>query len=228
MANYVHDENHNRVPAYSAEEFLSLLAQVIESGDLDDVTAENAFITKLKSIINGNTYSFAVCTQSEYNALVQAEELQPNTIYIISDDSTISDIQEAIAQLQASTSANILQLQTDVGGLKTFVLKIGIPQTIVYDDTVIGDHYVSGITTAGVYEVTVSFPSADFSLTYMLSIDNLNTTKKFYYPSYPNNDGTVSEIRFEYDQGEIWIIKDTSGYLEIESCHLIAPYRSAQ
>lgn len=239
MAHYVHDENHNRIPAYSAEEVLNVLAQAIEDGDLDDVTADNAFITRLKSVADGKTYFVAFLTQAEYNSLVQEGRIAENTIYYITDDTTISDIEAAIANLQESTSANFQQLQNDVGDMQSDIsvlkafndTKVGIPQTISYSSQE-QEYFVDEINTAGLYAVNLkyTYEGDDFYCSAMLSISNLNV----YSISAKLFDETV---HIAYRGGNvgglghnvICIDENTSGLnLRIEDCYLIVPYKAAE
>jgi len=224
MVHYVHDENHNRILAYSAEEVLSVLAQAIEDGDLDNITADSAFITRLKSIADGNTYFVAFLTQAEYNALVQAEKLAENTLYYITDDTTISDIENAIAQLQASTSADILQLQSNVGDLQNYVNNLGSPIAITEYQGI----HKADITKEGLYACIVSDENNTVNYTLMVSIHNLSQGYTFarmpVTVSSPND--TVIEVNFMSGYGN-YLFCTTNGFY-LSDCRLIVPYRSAQ
>lgn len=226
MANYVHDEHKNRIPAYSAEEFLNLLAQVIEDGDLDNVTAENAFITRLKSIANGNTYFFSVLTQAEYNALVQADELEDNTIYIISDDSTVSDLQAAIEELQESTGASISALNSSVAGLQSYVNGLGVSIPVIEDQQT--GNKIAILTNEGLYACTVSKENSTSKYTLMLSIFDLSQGYTFarmpVTVSSPND--TVIEVNYMSGYGN-FVFCATSDF-ELVDCRLIVPYKAAE
>jgi hypothetical protein len=104
MAHYVHDENHNRIEAYSAEEVLSVLEQAIEDQSLAGITANSGFITKVKSATDNKTYSVAFCTQAVYNSMEAAGTLQPDTMYYITDDATIEDFESVLEYLTATVS----------------------------------------------------------------------------------------------------------------------------
>ena len=91
MAKYVHDDLNNRIESMSKEEIYALIDEVIESGELPtDVQA--AFVTALKSIVDGKAYKIGFCTAAQYNELVAQGQLQEDALYIITDDSTYDDI----------------------------------------------------------------------------------------------------------------------------------------
>lgn len=92
MKHYVIDENNNKIEAYDKEEVLSVLKQAIDDGTLENIVADAAFVTKLKCCVNGATYSEAFLTQAQYNELEANNELIPNCIYNIIDDTTIETI----------------------------------------------------------------------------------------------------------------------------------------
>jgi len=225
MAHYVHDENHNRIAAYSAEEVLSVLAQAIEDGDLDHITADAAFITRLKSIADGKTYFVAFLTQAEYNALVQADELEENTLYYITDDTTISDFQDAIAALQASTSASILSLQQDVGGLQRYINGLGVPVAVTEDQGI----HKAEVTETGLYACIVANENNTVNYSLMMSVYDLS--QGFTFVRMPvtvlSPNDTVIEVGARGNTSNAVIYCTTSGF-HLAACHLIVPYRSAQ
>lgn len=110
MAFYVIDDKNNKHEAYTKEEFLSLLEQIIEDESLAGVTAESGFITKFLNKVDGNTYGIAFCTQAEYNEMEQGGTLENNVIYYITDDDTFEALQELVEGLQE----NVEQLDDDV------------------------------------------------------------------------------------------------------------------
>ena len=216
MAHYVHDENHNRILAYSAEEVLSVLAQAIEDGDLDNITADAAFITRLKSILDGKTYFVAFLTQSEYNALVQADELEENTIYYITDDSTLDDLQTAFATFQERASADILQLQSNFQNL---VGLLGSPVPIYNDKPYVGPY--AWVQSTGLYAVDIYVPitGGGFYISVLISIDDFNKEIR----SGIIIDGVSIEIEFNANDG-IHLIDYSALGPYISSCRLVVPY----
>jgi hypothetical protein len=96
MAYYVLDENKNKVEAYDKEGVLALLEQAIEDGDLSHIEADSAFVSKIKSLINGTTHHIEFVTQAQFNQLENDDELVPNTYYFITDDTTAEDLEDAV------------------------------------------------------------------------------------------------------------------------------------
>lgn len=86
MAFYVIDDNKNKAESYSKEQFLAVLQQAIDDGDLESIDADSAFVSKIKSIVDGATYKIGFCTQAEYNALEALGQVEANAYYIILDD----------------------------------------------------------------------------------------------------------------------------------------------
>lgn len=100
MAHYIHDDLNNRIEGLSKEEIYALIDEVIASGELP-TDAQTAFVTALKSIVDGNPYKIGFCTQAEYNELEAQGELVVDALYIITDDTTEQDIEQEIATINA-------------------------------------------------------------------------------------------------------------------------------
>jgi polyhydroxyalkanoate synthesis regulator phasin len=100
MAHYIHDDLNNRIEGLSKEEIYALIDEVIASGELP-TEAQTAFVTALKSIVDGKPYKIGFCTQAEYNELEAQGELQEDALYIITDDATAQDIEQEIATINA-------------------------------------------------------------------------------------------------------------------------------
>ena len=99
MTHYIHDEKNNRIEGMSKEEIYALIDTVIETGELpSDVPA--AFVTALKSIVDGKAYKIGFCTQAEYNQLEAQGQLVADALYIITDDTTEQDLEAAIENLE--------------------------------------------------------------------------------------------------------------------------------
>jgi len=99
MTHYIHDEKNNRIEGMSKEEIYALIDEVIASGELP-TDAQTAFVTALKSIVDGNAYKIGFCTQAEYNQLVAQGELVANALYIITDDETEQDINQRLTDIE--------------------------------------------------------------------------------------------------------------------------------
>lgn len=113
---YVLDENNNRQEAYSKEEILSVIQQAIADGTLANISADAGFITKLKCACTGTTVKEAFITQAQYNALVNAGTVEPNTHYTIIDDTTCDDIDNALKTIDT----DLTDLKTNVSKLNGF------------------------------------------------------------------------------------------------------------
>ena len=101
MTHYIHDELNNRIEGMSKEEIYALIDQVIASGELP-TDAQTAFVTALKSIVDGNAYKIGFCTQAEYNQLEAQGLLEQNAYYFITDDETEQDLEDAIATINTT------------------------------------------------------------------------------------------------------------------------------
>lgn len=102
---FVLDENKNLIEGYDKEGVLALLEQAIEDGDLSGIEADSAFVSKLKSLVNGTTHHIEFVTQAQYNAIEQAGTLVPNTYYFITDDDTAEDLENAVNGILDGTTA---------------------------------------------------------------------------------------------------------------------------
>ena len=111
MAHYIHDDLNNRIEGLSKEEIYALIDEVIASGELP-TDAQTAFVTALKSIVDGNPYKIGFCTTAEYNELAAQGELVEDALYIITDDSTYDDLVAAITAMQ--TALTTLTARVDV------------------------------------------------------------------------------------------------------------------
>ena len=95
---YVLDENNNKVEAFDKQGVLALLSQAITEGKLDAITADSAFINKIKCCVSGGTFNIAFVTEAQYNALKAADQLVVNTYYYITDDTSYNDILDFIRE----------------------------------------------------------------------------------------------------------------------------------
>lgn len=102
---FVLDENHNRHEALDKEGVEALLAQAIQEGQLPSVDEDTAFVTMLKDPITGVSHKIVMCTQAQYNAMEQAEELIANAYYFITDDTTAEDLEAHLVQNDTRVSS---------------------------------------------------------------------------------------------------------------------------
>ena len=96
---FVIDENKNLIEGLDKEGVIALLEQAIEDGDLSHIEADSAFVSKLKSLVNGTTHHIEFVTQAQFNQLEHDDELVSNTYYFITDDDTAQDLENAVNNL---------------------------------------------------------------------------------------------------------------------------------
>lgn len=113
MAHYIHDEKNNRIEGMSKEEIYALIDEVIASGELP-TDAQTAFVTALKSIVDGKAYKIGFCTQAEYNQLEAQGQLLADAFYIITDDTTESDIQAEIDSINTTLEWVVEHITTGI------------------------------------------------------------------------------------------------------------------
>lgn len=151
MSFYVLDENNNKSEAYNKEELLSMLAQALQEGTLDNILADSAFISKLKCCVGGGTFQIAFITQAKYNELLANNQISENTYYFIIDDTTGEDIDEAIKKINDAITAlnnRVTALETKTLLEKEFIIDTNSskPIFIVPSGQVIGSAATGRIT----------------------------------------------------------------------------------
>jgi hypothetical protein len=109
--NYVIDDNNNRIEAFDKEETLAVLEKAIEDGSLAGITADSAFVTKLKCCVTGKTNKVGFVTQAKYNEMATAGTLEPNALYFIIDDTTCEDLQSDWASASEGLADHEARLQ---------------------------------------------------------------------------------------------------------------------
>lgn len=209
MAHYVHDDLNNRVVAYSAQEFLNVLAQAIEDGDLDDITADSAFITMIKSVTDNTTYKIGFCTQAVYNELEAQGQLESNTLYFITDDSSYGDLETAISNLASTVTSH----DTTIGNLSTRTATLE-ERTTLTACTVASSGASASITKAGLY--SVNFTNELGNCNELISIEDLTTNVM-----HVGMDWTVA---YAASGQTISVSTNLGGLIAITSCSLIIAY----
>lgn len=81
------------------EQILAAIAQAVETGKIGNCDA--GFITKVKEQNSGGYVTFWVGTQASYNAL---DNIEQNCLYIITDDTTESDIMNSLQDIKETES----------------------------------------------------------------------------------------------------------------------------
>lgn len=127
---YVISDDNCKFESMTKEEIIAAIVQYMESHEITDV--DTGFITTLKEQNHGTGLTFWLGTQAEYNAL---ETHVPNCFYIISDDSTVDDLQEVVNSLQETVS--------NISGKNGDVL---LNETVAYgacDVALSGEHHMT-------------------------------------------------------------------------------------
>ena len=86
-----------RYETLTKEQILTAIANAVESGDIGDIDA--GFITTIKEQNGGEGLRFWVGTMAAYNALT---EIDADMLYIITDDTTLADIEQAYKEIKAA------------------------------------------------------------------------------------------------------------------------------
>ena len=73
---------------------LAAVAEAAETGTLGDI--DTGFVTTLKEINSGLAFRVWLGTTAQYNTLAAADLLEPNVLYIKTDDTSASDIREML------------------------------------------------------------------------------------------------------------------------------------
>lgn len=102
---YVIDEKGNRVEGLSKEEILAVMQQAIDNKSLEGIEADSAFVSKLKCCVGGDTVQMAFITQAKYNELFNNDQLNLNTLYFITDDTTEEILESNIDLLATEMDA---------------------------------------------------------------------------------------------------------------------------
>lgn len=111
---YLRGESKSNFEGMTKEQVLAAIVQAIESGTIGDV--DTGFITRIKEINKGQAFRIWLGTSAEYNALVEAEQIESNVLYIKTDDTSAENVSNALA----SAAERLTALETEVGELDTF------------------------------------------------------------------------------------------------------------
>lgn len=228
---YAQDNAKNNFLTMTKEQILTAILQAVNEGTIGDIDA--GFITKLKEMNDGAVIQIWIGTMAEYTAL---PETRPNTLYMFTDDPTLSDIEKAFRDIQDSiknikNGNTVVEKSKDVtgtiGGKKiTDIFKedgvtpknAAAVNDIIFaklDETRI---QVSGAIdeqkTIGIYykkDINHSFSQGGFTLT----LDNIDITDSGYveyefyieYEEYSSIKTVVFNIKFNRDR----VMHDVAG-----------------
>ena len=163
MAFYVLDENNNKVEAYDKEGVLAVLEQAIENGSLEQITANSAFVTKLKCCVGGGTYKMAFITQEKYNELKTNSQLSSDTFYWITDDTTCEEINNALTNIKNNITS--INNRLDALGFKSGVFVVsGVSAELISTNSLKkqGKYVIASlelVSTTALSNLAISVPS---------------------------------------------------------------------
>lgn len=106
MSYYVLCDDDSRHESMTKEEILAAITQAVSGEAVIDPDA--GILTKVKETNSGGYITFWVGTQAQYNAL--NGEIVQNCLYIITDDTLRSDIENAVAGVEARIEAAVQKL----------------------------------------------------------------------------------------------------------------------
>ncbi len=112
MKHIFDDSDKNKYEALSKAETLSLLQQVIESGELPEGELNGLVIT-IRNPIDNKDYKVAFCTQAKYNELDALGELETDCLYFITDDTTYDGLVSSIEALSERIDDNTSSIETN-------------------------------------------------------------------------------------------------------------------
>lgn len=93
-----------------------ILAAIAEATGVVPSGGDEAFVSKIKDVLTNGSLQFATCTQAEYNLLATEGQIQPNTLYIITDESEGNDLSEIYTDIE-NLKKNVDYLQNEVATL---------------------------------------------------------------------------------------------------------------
>ena len=167
---YVICEDGCRFEAMTKEQ---IIAAIAEATGNTPTGIDNAFITKIKDLNAGGNLSFWVGTSAQYNAIAEKD---PSVIYILTDESTLSDLALLVADMKKTLENHSTQLN-------------GLTQTVTTLNT-----SVSSLNTAVVktYKRT-SLSSTKVAIPYNASLNPTNI-----YTSSSSLNGVMLEIHWKF------------------------------
>lgn len=176
MPFYVLDENHNLIEAYSKEEVLGVLNQAIADGSLNNLTADSAFISKIKCCVGGDAHNVAFVTSAKYNELKAAGTLKANTAYFIVDDTTLDNVDDQFEEINQTiteiTSGKVsVPLANNLTTVSVFSGSLKIPNSSEDDSVRLKDFVLENGYR---YAIKVKYSSYETVCFAVASNDTLN------------------------------------------------------
>lgn len=185
MANgdvYALDDGKNLFPTMTKEQILAAIIEAVNDGSISNIDA--GFITKIKEINKNSELQFWTGTQAEYNAL---QNKDPEHIeYRITDDTTLSDIEQAISDIEA-----------DVSGILNGVT--AVPNATYAKSAAQADYAVNANQAVTAQSASTAMTANNVSNLYVhfLKIDGTNSSSSYEYEIYitltTNNSEQISK-----------------------------------
>ena len=147
---YCISEDNCKFPSMTSEQ---ILAAIAEATGNTPRSVDNAFVTKLKEMNSGGNLTVWIGTSAEYAAIVAADALVPNRLYITTDDTFESGVNEAIEELRSQIAAlSAFLISGDWVQIKRY------KQLTSPEKTVIGSYKLVG----NMYTVSLQYNPAEF------------------------------------------------------------------
>ena len=147
---YCISDDNCKFPSMTSEQILAAIAQA--TGNTPQ-NVDNAFVTKLKEMNSGGDLTVWIGTSAEYAAIVAADALVPNRLYITTDDTFESGVTEAIEELRSQIAAlSAFLISGDWVQIKRY------KQVTSHEKTVIGSYKLVG----NMYTVSLQYNPAEF------------------------------------------------------------------
>lgn len=89
------DEGKNAHETLTREQITSAIIQAVNEGTISDIDA--GFVTKIQEMNEKGNVQFWFGTMAEFNAIGDKD---PDTLYVLTDDPTVDDIEEAITDVE--------------------------------------------------------------------------------------------------------------------------------
>lgn len=132
-------EDNCKFPTMTSEQ---ILAAIAEATGNTPINVDNAFVTKLYEMNAGGNLTVWIGTSAEYAAIVAADALVPNRLYITTDDTFESGVDTAIEQLRSQIAA--LSASLVVGEwvqIKRYKQQTSSEQTVIGSYKLVGNMY---------------------------------------------------------------------------------------
>lgn len=189
-------EHNCKFESMTKEQILTAINNAIETGEIKDVDA--GFITTIKERNKGAGLSFWVGTTAEFNAITKKVD---GCYYIITDDTTISDVDKAIEGMRAQIeeiATVAAKAQSEVAGAKAYADRAASTAVKYYEKKV--------TVTAGNTEYIDVFTIPNFDakkqmilLFYTVTLSGFNIPLPCVGKAVFDNDDTTAEYTYTLD-----------------------------